>query len=318
MARPFSKEKSRFRGELWRFGERDAFEVQWQKLLEREEGRREKSSPASAGTAPEEPSSSWGSYAHFDQYTSGAWRERELLISQSGSRELSLDGGQIHKDMVVVAEDVDLSLQRRIRSDHSFLAQRLRIDLCRGSRLKFILQLESGRAILSALRFVLAEGALLEIILSQRELEMSRLELDLQLQGEGSSAAAFLTCFGHGGQHLDCRVRQYHQAGSTESRLRLKTALEGRAYSVFGGRIVMEESAMNGRASQKAEHLMLSPEALAHSMPELDIRTDEVSCSHGATVAPLDEAALFYLGTRGIRRAAAKQVLREAFLGWIS
>ncbi|MDR0728040.1 MAG: SufD family Fe-S cluster assembly protein [Puniceicoccales bacterium] len=259
--------------------------------------------------------SAWGSHDSFDQHSGGAWRERELRVSQSGSRELALEEGPIHKDRVVVAEDVELSLQRRVRSDRSFLAQRLCIDLRRGARLNFVLRLEGGEAILSALRFVLAEGAFLEIVLSQRGVGMSRLELDLQLRGEGSSATALLTGFGRGEQHLDCRVRQVHRASRTESRLRVKTALEDRACAVFGGRVVMEESAMDSTASQKAEQLMLSPEALAHSLPDLDVRTDAVSCSHGATVAPLDEAALFYLSSRGLHCAAARRVLREAFLG---
>ncbi|MDR2377288.1 MAG: SufD family Fe-S cluster assembly protein, partial [Puniceicoccales bacterium] len=269
---------------------------------------------ASSETASEEPPF-WGSYGPFDQHSGGAWRERELRVSQSGSRELALGEEPIQKDRVVVAEEVELSLQCRVRSGHSFLAQRLCVELHRGARLKFVLRLEEGGAILSALRFVLAEGAFLEILLSQQGVRRSRLELDLQLRGEGSSATALLTGFGRGEQRLDCRVRQVHRASRTESRLRVKTALEDRACAVFGGQVVMEESAANSTASQKAEQLMLSPEALAHSLPDLDIRTDAASCSHGATVAPLDETALFYLGTRGIDCAVARQVLREAFLG---
>ena len=47
--------------------------------------------------------------------------------------------------------------------------------------------------------------------------------------------------------------------------------------------------------------------------PELEILADDVKCSHGATVGDLDEAALFYLRSRGIDEAAARRMLIEAF-----
>ena len=47
----------------------------------------------------------------------------------------------------------------------------------------------------------------------------------------------------------------------------------------------------------------------------LEIYADDVKCSHGATIGQLDEDAIFYLRSRGIGSAAARQVLTRAFAG---
>jgi len=59
--------------------------------------------------------------------------------------------------------------------------------------------------------------------------------------------------------------------------------------------------------------LLLSPQALVHSVPQLEILADDVKCRHGSTTGQLDPAALFYLRSRGIGEEEARGLLTWAF-----
>jgi len=66
-------------------------------------------------------------------------------------------------------------------------------------------------------------------------------------------------------------------------------------------------------AYQANRNLLLSADARADSMPKLEIETDDVRCTHGATVGPVDDEQVFYLMSRGLRRADAEQMIVEGF-----
>ncbi|RMF80662.1 MAG: Fe-S cluster assembly protein SufD, partial [Nitrospirae bacterium] len=69
-----------------------------------------------------------------------------------------------------------------------------------------------------------------------------------------------------------------------------------------------------GAAARMAnDNLLLSDRAEVDTRPQLRIDTDEVKASHGATVGRLDEAALFYLRSRGVAEAEARALLIGAF-----
>jgi Fe-S cluster assembly protein SufD len=52
-----------------------------------------------------------------------------------------------------------------------------------------------------------------------------------------------------------------------------------------------------------------------NTKPELEIYADDVKCSHGATIGQMDKNALFYLKTRGLDDATAKNIMFQAFVG---
>ena len=70
----------------------------------------------------------------------------------------------------------------------------------------------------------------------------------------------------------------------------------------------------DGTDAQQSNHnLLLSDRAEIDAKPELEIYADEVKCSHGTTVGQLDDAALFYLRSRGLDRQDAIRALTRAF-----
>jgi len=105
-----------------------------------------------------------------------------------------------------------------------------------------------------------------------------------------------------------------HAAPGGETREVFKGVAAGRAHGAFQGRITVRAGAQKVDAHQLSQNLVLSPRAAIDTKPELEIYADDVKCSHGAAVGDLDEAALFYLSTRGIGRDEARRMLIEAFV----
>jgi Fe-S cluster assembly protein SufD len=64
---------------------------------------------------------------------------------------------------------------------------------------------------------------------------------------------------------------------------------------------------------QSNRNLVLDRRARADSIPGLEINTDDVRCTHGATVGQLDDDQIFYLQSRGIARKEAEQLVVKGF-----
>ena len=82
----------------------------------------------------------------------------------------------------------------------------------------------------------------------------------------------------------------------------------------FNGKVVVARGATGADSQQSLRGLLAGPEAEIDVRPQLEIYTDEVRCSHGATTGKLDEQMLFYLLSRGLDREAAQRLLKWAFL----
>ena len=67
------------------------------------------------------------------------------------------------------------------------------------------------------------------------------------------------------------------------------------------------------RVGESAWLLELSRSAEVDTKPQLEIYADDVKCSHGATVGQIQPAELFYLRSRGIPEAQARQMLCLGF-----
>ncbi len=104
-----------------------------------------------------------------------------------------------------------------------------------------------------------------------------------------------------------------HLAEKTSSRQNYKGIARDQARAGFRGRVKVYPCAQQTNAQQSNQNLLLSSKAEIDAKPELEIYADDVKCSHGSTVGQLDEAALFYLRSRGIEQSAAQHLLSCAF-----
>jgi Fe-S cluster assembly protein SufD len=116
-----------------------------------------------------------------------------------------------------------------------------------------------------------------------------------------------------GKQHIDNHTALDHAAPHAASYEVYKGILDGTSSAVFNGKIFVRKDAQKTDAKQTNKNLVLSEGATINTKPELQILADDVRCTHGATIGQLDEEALFYLRTRGIRTTDARDLLIYAF-----
>jgi Fe-S cluster assembly protein SufD len=145
-----------------------------------------------------------------------------------------------------------------------------------------------------------------------------RNEIGVVLDGEGSECRLNGLYVTKGVQHMDNNTNVDHARPHTSSRQLYKGVLDGKSSGVFNGRIIVRPDAQKTDARQTNKNLLLSEDATVDSKPQLEIRANDVKCTHGATIGKLDEEALFYLRSRGIAEASARTLLTYAFASEIS
>jgi len=145
----------------------------------------------------------------------------------------------------------------------------------------------------------------------------SKTRVEASLVGPGASAELKGIYFASGEQFFDFHTLQDHQVGNTTSDLLYKGALQDQARSVYAGLIRIEKGAARSDAYQANRNLVLSDHAKATSIPMLEIDNNDVRCTHGATVGPVDPNHLFYLQSRGIPARTAMRMLVQGFFGQV-
>lgn len=116
-----------------------------------------------------------------------------------------------------------------------------------------------------------------------------------------------------GGQAADTHSLIRHAAPHAQSRQLHKAIVDGSARAIFNGRIVVAKGAAGTDAQQQSRNLLLSDHARVDTKPQLEIENDDVKCAHGAAIGQLDADELFYLQSRGLDLAAAKNLLTYGF-----
>ncbi len=140
-----------------------------------------------------------------------------------------------------------------------------------------------------------------------------RNDLRAMLDAPGARCHLNGLALGNGRQHIDNHTQVDHNVERCISRELYKSILDGRARSVFHGRIVVQEGAQQTDSEQQNQNLLLSRDAEVDTKPQLEIYADDVKCSHGATVGQIDENSVFYLRSRGIGEDVARALLTYAF-----
>ncbi len=142
---------------------------------------------------------------------------------------------------------------------------------------------------------------------------LAKANVETVLQGPGAHADLLGIFFGSDKQHFDFHTLQDHQAPDTFSDLLYKSALAEQAESVYTGLIRIAKQAQKSNAYQANRNLLLSQGAKADSIPMLEIEADDVRCTHGVAVGPVDEEQAFYLMSRGLSAVESERLIVEGF-----
>lgn len=162
-----------------------------------------------------------------------------------------------------------------------------------------------------AVRATLKNGAVFNQTLFMKG---GRRNFVVKLAGEKASVTLQGALLLEGKNETAVDVVMHHQKAHTHSMQRFKAVLNDRSRFHFRGKIRIDQDAQKVEAYQLNHNLLLSDLAHVTTEPNLEIFADDVKASHGATAGTIDEEALFYLKTRGIPHAFAKEILIKAFL----
>ena len=143
---------------------------------------------------------------------------------------------------------------------------------------------------------------------------LSRHELNVRLEGDRAELVANGVLLAAGRRHLDTRLGIDHIGRDTRCELLWRGMAAGRGRAVFHGGIQIRKGADGTDARLSNKNLLLSDTAEIDTQPVLVIHADEVTAAHGATVGQLDDAAMFYLRSRGLPEDEARALLTAAFV----
>lgn len=140
----------------------------------------------------------------------------------------------------------------------------------------------------------------------------SRCELDVVLD-EGAHFELGGVILGGGDSRAEIVTRVVHGPEATSNQV-VRAVQWGRSVGNFLGRIEIPRNAQKVDAAQNFKAILLEAGATANAKPELEIFADDVKAAHGAAIGALDEAAAFYMASRGIAPDAARRLLVRAFI----
>jgi Fe-S cluster assembly protein SufD len=214
------------------------------------------------------------------------------IIDEYGGGSTDAEAGNSYSNAAVEIFGLEesrtryVALQRQAGAMNSYLTHRARID--RGANMMTIPVVLGG--------------------------SISKQNFGIILNGDGAESNIYGLLFGAEHRQYDNHTLQHHCSGHTRSTIDFKVVLRDRAVSAYTGLIRIEEQAPGCEAYQENRNLLLNSGVRAEAIPELEILNDDVSCSHGATIGPIDPEMLFLLRSRGITEEEAVRMIVTGFM----
>lgn len=105
-----------------------------------------------------------------------------------------------------------------------------------------------------------------------------------------------------------------HQAPHTRAKTVFRGVVDDKAYLKIAGRIIIDKNCPDTNSFLDERILLLSDTARAEAVPDLEILSDDVKCSHAAAISNINKEHIFYLTSRGISPDTAKKLIIDGFL----
>lgn len=166
---------------------------------------------------------------------------------------------------------------------------------------------------LHRIRLTAGKGARAELFAVIAGSDYTRVEVLVDL-AEGAHFEFGGVTIGGGDAVREFVTRTTHDAPEATSNQVVRAVHWGQATGNFLGRIDVGRDGQRTDAAQDFKALILEKGASANAKPELEIFADDVKCAHGAAIGQMDEAARFYMASRGVAPDAARRLLIRAFI----
>ena len=231
---------------------------------------------------------------------------------------IDADGGAVFpRTVVVLGADAEATVVERSASADvaAFVDPVIELDVADAARLRYASVQDLGPRVWQTAYQASRVGRDAELTSTAVALggDYARLRTDTRLDGRGGSSRLRAVYFGSGSGMHDFRTIQDHAAPQTTSDLLFKGAVAGTAKGVYTGLIRVRKDAPGTNAFQTNRNLVLSEGAGAESVPNLEIETNDVRCSHASAVGPIDEDQRYYLESRGIPPEVVERLIVLGF-----
>ena len=134
------------------------------------------------------------------------------------------------------------------------------------------------------------------------------------MTGEHARGEVLSVAFAGEGQHQDAGAAMLHLAPNTSSNIVSKSVARGGGRTSYRGLVQVNKGAYGSRSSVKCDALLVDTISRSDTYPYVDIREDDVTMGHEATVSKVSEDQLFYLMSRGLAEDEAMATLVRGFV----
>jgi Fe-S cluster assembly protein SufD len=249
----------------------------------------------------------------------------EVEVPIQSYRWLDVAGSIMPRTLVVVEEGASLAYIDEYASEGgeepALSNGAVELFVGEGANLRYVSLQNWGRNVLhfNTIRSKTAKDATINSLVVSFGSQLARTNVEAGLSAPGSDSEMLGLYFTDEDQVIDHHTLQDHLAPNAHSDLLYKGALRDESLTVFSGLIRVEPGAQKTDAYQTNRNLILATDdAMAISLPRLEILADDVKCSHGSTTGQVDEVELFYLMSRGIPRVAAEKLVVFGFFGEVT
>ncbi|PZG32958.1 Fe-S cluster assembly protein SufB [Spongiactinospora gelatinilytica] len=163
-------------------------------------------------------------------------------------------------------------------------------------------------------RAVAYEGATMEWIDGNIGSKVTMKYPAVYLMGEHAKGETLSVAFAGEGQHQDAGAKMVHLAPKTSSTIVSKSVARGGGRTSYRGLVQIEEGAAGSASTVKCDALLVDQISRSDTYPYVDVREDDVSMGHEATVSKVSEDQLFYLMSRGLGEDEAMAMIVRGFV----
>ncbi|GAB3622101.1 Fe-S cluster assembly protein SufB [Mariniluteicoccus endophyticus] len=163
-------------------------------------------------------------------------------------------------------------------------------------------------------RAVCEEGATMEWVDGNIGSKVTMKYPAVYLMGEHARGETLSIAFAGEGQHQDAGSKMVHAAPHTSSSIISKSVARGGGRSSYRGLVQVQEGAHHSASSVKCDALLVDQISRSDTYPYVDVREDDVSMAHEATVSKVSDDQLFYLMSRGMEEDEAMAMIVRGFV----
>jgi Fe-S cluster assembly protein SufB len=163
-------------------------------------------------------------------------------------------------------------------------------------------------------RAIAHEGATMEWIDGNIGSKVTMKYPSVWMVGEHAKGEVLSIAFAGEGQHQDAGAKMVHAAPHTSSTIISKSVARGGGRTSYRGLVQVNDGAYGSRSTVKCDALLVDRISRSDTYPYVDVREDDVSMGHEATVSKVSEEQLFYLMSRGLTEDEAMAMIVRGFV----